>query len=62
MTDEIKEAESETSSIDYDGSKARHGWDQSSSPSVAVVEAIAEGTERDHTALQPLHRSVTPMP
>ena len=58
MTDETKEVDSATSTVDHDGSKDRDGWDQSSPPSAAIVEAIAEATERDPTALPPLHHSV----
>jgi hypothetical protein len=58
MTDETEEAKSETSPIDRDGGRARDGWDQSSPPSAAIVDAIAEATERDPTALPPLYRSV----
>lgn len=63
MTDNIDEADSDTSnsdtsSTDRDWSEPRDGWDRSCPPSVAIVEAIAEATERDPTAMPSLHRSV----
>jgi hypothetical protein len=60
MTYDREDADSDTSSIDHDGREPRDGWDQSSPPSVTIVETIAEATERDPTALPLLNQTVDP--
>lgn len=60
MAYDPQDEDSEASSGDHDGSESRGGWDRSSPPSDAIVEAIAEAIERDPTALSPLHRFVDP--
>ena len=60
MTYDTEDSDSDTSSIDRDGSTDQDGWDRYERPSVAIVEAIAQATGREPTTLPSLHRSVDP--
>ncbi len=60
MTENIDEGDSDTSPSGRDRSELRDGWDRHSRPSVTIVEAIAEATGRDQTALPPLHHFIDP--
>lgn len=60
MTENTDGADSDTSSSGRDGNELRDWWDRSSRPSLTIVEAIAEATGRDLTALPPLHHSIDP--
>lgn len=58
MTYDTADEESGTSTTDRGGSEFREGWDRSSPPSLAIVETIADATERDAEAVPPLHHFV----
>lgn len=60
MTYDIDDTDPDTSSIDHDGSTDQDGWNRYERPSVAIVEALAEATGREPTALPSLHHSVDP--
>lgn len=52
-TDELN---ADSSSIDRPGNE----WDQSTIPSIAIIQAIAEATERDTADVAGLHHSIDP--
>lgn len=60
MARENEEDADGTPSTEHDGSTDSERWDRSSLPSIAIVEAIADATHRDPTALPSLHHAVDP--
>lgn len=58
MTYDTETAESETSPSGREKGMIRVEWDRSGRPTVAIVEAIAEATEREPTALPSLYDSI----
>lgn len=60
MTRYTRGTDSDTPPVDHGESTIQGEWDRSEQPSVEILEAVADATDHEPTALPPLYRSVDP--